>query len=59
MSCENQLKQRRSADTKWKEEEPVRDGEAGVSWWTRVHYRWCLVTVAKKNLKQEFLKLES
>lgn len=52
-------RQRRSADPKCKEEEPVRDGETGVSWWTRVLYRWCLVTVAKKKLEQEFLKLES
>lgn len=40
---------------KWKEG-MERDG---VSRWTRALYRWRLMTVVKKNLKQEFLKLES
>lgn len=55
MSREVRSRQRCSADTKWKEG-MERDG---VSRWTRALYRWCLMTVTKKNLKQEFLKLES
>lgn len=54
MPREVRSRQRCSADTKWKE-----GMERRVSRWTRALYRWRLMTVVKKNLKQEFVKLES